>query len=150
MRKRTIHIKWTFPVLLDNFDKAKYKDYNGIYAISRIWGEKTGEPQDEKLLYIGKTIRSFEQRIREHTQYKLCGIRGNIYVRFGIIQTQFTTELLDDIESALIYELQSPLNVDKTVEYHYKSDYFVRIINDGYRGVGLIEKEIDARTHYNE
>ena len=98
MRKRTIHIKWTFPVLLDNFDKAKYKDYNGIYAISRIWGEKTGEPQDEKLLYIGKTIRSFEQRIREHTQYKLYGIRGNIYVRFGIIQTQFTTELLDDIE----------------------------------------------------
>ena len=33
MRNRTIHIKWTFPVLLDNFDKAKYKDYNGIYAI---------------------------------------------------------------------------------------------------------------------
>ena len=150
MRKRTIRIKWSYPVLLDNIDNAKFKEYNGIYAISRVWGEKTSEPQTEKLLYIGKTERCFEQRICEHTQGKLADKRGNMYVRFGIIQNEFTPEVLDDIESALICGLQPKWNRSKIKGYTYKSDYFVYIINEGYRGVDVIAKEIDAKLHFFE
>lgn len=137
-------------MLLENIDNAKFKEYNGVYAISRVWGEKTSEPHKEKLLYIGKTERSFEQRIFEHTQYKLADKRGNMYVRFGIIQNEFTPEVLDDVESALIYSLKPELNLSKIREYTYKSDYFVYIINEGYRGVGIIHKEIDAKQHLFE
>ena len=148
MRKHTIRIKWSYPVLLENIDNAKFKEYNGVYAISRVWGEKTSEPRKEKLLYIGKTERSFEQRIFEHTQYKLADKRGNMYVRFGIIQNEFTPEVLDDIESALICSFQPEWNRSKIKEYTYKSDYFVYIINEGYRGVDVIAKEIDAKLQF--
>lgn len=137
-------------MLLENIDNARLKEYNGVYAISRVWGEKTSTPQQEKLLYIGKTERNFEQRIFEHTQHKLADKRGNMYVRFGIIQNEFTPEVLDDIESALIYGLKPKWNLSKIKEYTYKSDYFVYIINEGYRGVGVIDKEIDAKLHLFE
>ncbi|MBQ5845397.1 MAG: hypothetical protein IIW64_01980, partial [Selenomonadaceae bacterium] len=67
-----------------------------------------------------------------------------------IIQNKFTPEVLDDIESALICSLQPELNRSKIKEYTYKSDYFVYIINEGYRGVDVIAKEIDAKLQFYE
>lgn len=150
MRKKTIRISWQYPILLDDVSESSFKDCKGIYAISRKWGEKTSDAREENLLYIGKTERNFEQRMLEHQQFKLADTRGNIYVRFGIIKKDISSEILDDIESALIYELQPKMNDSKMQSYRYKSNYYVYIINYGFRGVGLIDKVIDAKTHLNE
>ncbi|MFB5198043.1 GIY-YIG nuclease family protein [Neobacillus sp. KR4-4] len=52
---------------------------NGIYAIYRIYGSK------ETFIYIGKTTRSFLQRINEHYNDWLFAVRGQIRIRIEIL-----------------------------------------------------------------
>lgn len=95
---QTITIKWNGAFNLERFHLCALASGKGIYAISRIWGE------NETLIYIGRTKREFQKRLREHdTWLKLY--RGQIKVRLGHIELNnmhFSEKLLADVESLLI------------------------------------------------
>lgn len=88
------------------------------------------------LLYIGKTSYSFKSRISAHEKQWLYELRGQVYIRFGKIQspTQINDALLEDVESALIYGVQPPYNEKKRNCYTNRTDYYVYIHNKGFRG----------------
>lgn len=146
MRKKTIRITWEKPVRLEDKEKWSQNDNIGVYAISRIWGEKSGRKREEKILYFGKTIDGFNNRMRNHTSTWTPDLRGSLYVRFGRIEgvKDLDNDLLEDIESALIYETTPPNNVSKTRCYTFRTDYLVYVKNEGFTG-GVIPNIVDAR-----
>lgn len=75
----TVYIKWHGPYLLNNIIHNQIALNNsGIYAIYRQYiGYET-------LLYVGKTKRSFLQRLSEHEKQWLSTVRGELKVRFGV------------------------------------------------------------------
>ncbi|TKI95787.1 sodium:proton symporter, partial [Bacillus wiedmannii] len=54
-----VHIKWYGLYSLNDFYNREEAFKKGIFAISRVYDKK------ETLIYIGKTKRSFIQKIRE-------------------------------------------------------------------------------------
>lgn len=141
MRKRTVVIQWRYPTLLENIREHNVIQNIGIYCIYRKFGNKMS------LLYIGKTSYSFQSRISAHEKQWLYELRGQVYIRFGTIQspTLINDDLLEDVESALIYGVQPPYNEKKRNNYTYKTDYYVYINNKGFRGD--LPQIIDAREH---
>lgn len=100
----------------------------GIYYISRKFGNK------ETLLYIGKTSNCFSNRLRAH-EYWINEHRGKILVRLGTIVSPqiYDDSVITDVESALIYGVDTLENTDKTKSYNCWNEY--KIINTGYRGI---------------
>jgi hypothetical protein len=141
MRKKDIIIKWTYPTKFNNaFEKEICSQY-GLYYISRIFAGK------ETLIYIGKTIDSYSNRMKSHTDNWLSTVKGEKLIRFGIIEKPkiYDNNLVEDIESAIIYEVNPKYNWMKTVSYTYRSGYFVNISNIGY--YGELPKSIDSKNH---
>lgn len=139
MRRHTIKIHWSYPVLLDNvFTKDKVYE-TGLYYISRKW------QNSEKLIYIGKTIDSFYNRLSAHRNTWLSELKGPFYVRIGTIVSPryYDNNLLEDIESAIIMNTNPPNNRDKRWSYTYRSGYLVQIYNEGY--YGELPQFIDAQ-----
>ena len=66
-----ITITWHGPYKLQNIEWYDIVNEIGIYAIYRVFGN------NETLLYIGKTERSFLNRINEHTKEWLCLYRDS-------------------------------------------------------------------------
>lgn len=131
MRKKSVTIEWSYPIVCSRaYEKDKYTE-NGIYYISRVFGGH------ETLIYIGKTVDCFMNRIKSHEEVWLNTVRGKKYIRFGCILAPKTydNDLIEDIESAIIYEMKPQNNYMKTCSYTYRSGYFVNINNTGYRGV---------------
>lgn len=60
MRKHTVKIKWNYPILLENIYCKEDVNEHGIYCITRKYGD------NEKIIYIGKTIDSFEHRLKSY------------------------------------------------------------------------------------
>ena len=147
---RHIIIKWSYPRKWDCFEDNPLIDSWGIYYITRAiyYDDRT----DETPIYVGKTIRSFRQRFREHEKdekdflYK----KGEFYVRLGIIEypNSFATyekeelgvnRLLLTLESGIITELQ---NIGYKVQRNltnvsqistYTRHYHLEVENIGYR-----------------
>lgn len=141
MRKKSVTIEWSFPIVYSHaYEKEKCSEH-GIYYISRVFGGH------ETLIYIGKTVDCFFNRLKSHDDTWLKTVRGQKYIRFGSILTPKTYDnnLLEDIESAIIYEMQPHNNYMKTCGYTYRSFYFVNISNVGYRGV--LPQMIDGKKH---
>lgn len=138
MRIKTVKIYWTYPVLYENIFSSIKVSEKGIYYLSRNFGDK------ETLLYIGKTSNSFYNRLNSHKHW-LNLYRGKLFVRLGIIISPKTydDELITDVESALIYEMQPFENTDKTNGYYYLNE--CKIVNTGYRG--LLPPVISMREH---
>jgi hypothetical protein len=140
MATKKIVIKWTYPKI---FDAAIFSDICcegiGVYSISRQFGN------NNTLLYIGKTYRKFRHRLMEHEKNWLNYYRGDKYVRFGIIISprNLTSELVNDIESAIIYEQKPIANASKIKGYCYND--ICCIENTGYRGT--LPKKIDMNNH---
>lgn len=149
MRKKTITINWSNKIPITDYEKFHDADKNGVYMITRVWGAYSGNEHPEKVLYIGKTFRTFSQRIAEHQAYWIPELRGKIFVRFGTISPNtYDNKLLEDIESVLIYHEQPEENTSKRNGYTFQSDYLPYIIN---KGIKLpIDKEIDGREQLDK
>ena len=135
-----IKVKWSYPREFENAKETElsYEGY-GVYCISRKFGNK------ETIIYIGKTARQFRDRLKDHQSKWLDDYRGEKIVRFGTITQPktVTKEIINDLESAIIFEIHPTHNTDKKNGYHYTEEY--KIINEGYRG--LLPKEIDINNH---
>ncbi|CDX00844.1 GIY-YIG catalytic domain [Desulfitobacterium hafniense] len=122
---QSITIKWCGPYNLERVHLSNQASENGIYIISRLWGTS------ETLLYIGRTKRQFQQRIKEHN-YWLTQYRGQIKVRFGRIEGNTISEdLLADAESLLIILTETVENTSNLYSYSGRS---LTINNIGRRG----------------
>ncbi|MCG1013216.1 GIY-YIG nuclease family protein [Tepidanaerobacter sp. GT38] len=110
----------------------------GIYAIYRVFGN------NETLLYIGKTERSFLNRINEHTKEWLHLYRGQLYVRFGVLSFEpgkkFSSKKLNDVESLLITYCKPPENTSNYKYYSGREN--IKIVNNGR--FGMISKIIST------
>lgn len=132
----TVQIRWFGPYSFESIHRRDIAYQKGIYAIYRIYGGK------ESLLYIGKTKRTFMQRILEHDRDWLCNVRGTIQVRFGVLEFpnggKFSTQKLSDTESLLIH-WHSPLYNTSCMEW-YRGRYNLEVINVGRKG--LLDKRL--------
>jgi len=132
---QTITIEWSGAFNLERLNLCGLASDKGIYAISRFWGNR------ETLLYIGRTKREFQKRLREHdTWLKLY--RGQIKVRLGRIVSPnmtFSEKLLADAECLLIILNET---VENTSSINTYSGRALTINNIGRRG--KLEKRISS------
>lgn len=139
-KQKAIIIKWSFPREYENAleTELSYEGY-GIYCISRKFAG------NETILYIGKTDRQFRDRLKNHKKDWISKYRGEKLVRFGIITKPITvtSEIINDAESAIIYDINPKHNKSKIKSYKFFEDYILH--NQGYRG--QLPKVIDIRNH---
>jgi hypothetical protein len=125
-----ITINWHGPYTLDNYDRHEIASQKGIYAIYRRWGDS------EKLIYLGKTERSFRDRINEHYGDWLWDKRGELKVRLGVMACEqgrkYSSQKLTDIEALLIHWHQPEFNTSN-IQY-YRGRERLEVINKGRRG----------------
>ena len=140
-RVRKMELEWSYPLKVDSaLTKERCIKSWGIYYISRKFGG------NETLLYIGLTFhQNFLSRIVQHNKNWMNEYRGEKYIRFGEfpVGKSITKDMIEDIESCIIYELQPIQNVHKKTSYTFTNKY--KIISRGYRG--LIPKEISSKNH---
>jgi len=140
-RQRKTEITWSYPRTLESALNSEICLSGwGIYYISRKFGDK------ETLLYVGLTFdQTFIKRIAQHRKNWLHLYRGAIYIRFGEFTKpqSISKDLVEDVESCLIYELDPKHNICKKSYYSYSNEYI--ITNNGFRGV--IPKQISTREH---
>lgn len=138
----TVHIRWFGAYGLDNIYSQEIALYSGIYAIYRVYGEK------ETLLYIGKTRRTFLQRISEHQKDWLWNIKGKIQIRLGLLEFpnggRYSTKKLADVESLLIQWHLPRENTTSTGYYRGRVD--LEVYNLGKRG--LIDRKISGSANF--
>jgi hypothetical protein len=134
----TVHIKWHGAYSLESFYSKEIAQSMGVYAIYRVYGEK------ETLMYIGKTSRSFYQRISEHSKDWLWNVKGQIRIRLGVLEFpnggRFSNQKLADVESLLILCHSPKENTTSTV--YYRGRFDLEVINLGRRG--LLDKKVLA------
>lgn len=134
----TVHIRWYGAYSLENFYNKDIALNSGIYAIYKVYGEK------ETLLYIGKTSRTFWQRINEHQKDWLWNVRGKIIIRLGLLEFpnggRHSVKKLADVESLLI--LWHLPKENTTSMSYYWGRVNLEVINLGRRG--LLAKRVSA------
>ena len=71
--------------------------------------------------------------------------RGEKYIRFGEfpLGKSITKEMIEDVESCIIFEMQPTHNIYKKSSYTYNNKY--QVSNRGYRG--LMPREINTNNH---
>lgn len=134
----TVHIRWYGAYNLDNFYNRDIALNSGIYAIYRVYGEK------KTLLYIGKTSRTFWQRISEHHKDWLWNVKEKIQIRLGLLEFpdggRYSAKKLADVESLLILWHLPKENTTSMSYYWGRVD--LEVINLGRRG--LLAKRVSA------
>ncbi len=134
----TAHINWYGPHSLQHFFTKEISTNYGVYAIYRIYGNK------QTLLYIGKTTRSFWQRISEHDKKWFCNIKGRIIIRVGVLVNseggRFSAKRLSDVESLLVLWHHPCENTSCT--RYYSGRMALEVVSHGRRG--LIDREVST------
>lgn len=144
MRDKIIRINWNKALLLDDAIASDLSNTQGLYYISRIFGNK------ETSLYLGIATKNntIRHRLRGHKDSWLKQYRGKIYVRLGhvIYPTNPDASIIDHAESAIIYEQKDVFfeNTSKTKSYSYTDLY--RIENEG----DIFELKPVIRMHEQE
>lgn len=125
-----ININWHGPYKINKIKDYDIAQDNGIYAIYRKWNNT------EKLIYIGKTERSFIERINEHYKNWLEKIKGQIKIRFGLLSFEdgrkYSSIKLSDVEALLIITNIPHLNIKSIYNYYGREKLIIR--NVGRRG----------------
>jgi hypothetical protein len=133
-----IKINWHGPYDINNIGNYDVSNSIGIYAVYRVWGGK------ESLLYIGKTERSFLNRITEHHKEWVGNVRGQIRLRFGTLEFEqgkhYSSKKLSDVEALLII-LNTP-SENTMCRYNYFGREGLTVINAGRRG--LIKQRVST------
>lgn len=142
-KQKTIIVKWSYPREFENAKETElsYEGF-GIYYISRKFVGK------ETILYIGKTDKQFRNRLKSHSSIWLNDYKVEKIVCFGTIKKPVTikSEIINDIESAIIYDIKPKHNKSKINSYQFFEEYIV--LSEGYRG--KLPKMIDIRDHISE
>ncbi|SME46218.1 hypothetical protein BACERE00185_05051 [Bacillus mobilis] len=135
-----VHIRWSKLYNLSEINHYEEAFSKGIYAIYRVYRGK------EKLLYIGKTKRSFSKRLHEHYKDWIHGARG-IHVRLGILEFpnggKYSEQKLSDVE-ALLISWHTPLENTQCTNYYIGREN-LEVISFGQRG--LIDKKITTQNY---
>ena len=136
--RRKIKIEWAYPLSIESFNKKDVRHQNGLYCIYQY------KNNNKKLIYIGKTEDTFENRMKSHN-YWIQKYDGIIKVSLGFITypKSIDADIVDIAESALIYEMQPIENTQKTKSYSYIKDY--EIHNLRYRGT--LKSNISTYEH---
>ncbi|MDE6418022.1 MAG: hypothetical protein K2K49_02300 [Duncaniella sp.] len=138
-----IIIEWSRPSRLDNIDANWKCVKNGLYYISRKFGNV------ESPIYIGETKRDFITRINEHYRdvSEFLNKRGEKYIRLGtIIKPKSLSSyndlefkhLLQTIESELVKDLylrgkaNALCNIRQVLSYTQWFQLYIE--NEGCRG----------------
>lgn len=125
-----IIINWHGPYNIETMLMHNVTSNAGIYSISRVWGN------NETLLYLGQTVRNFATRLNEHQRNWLNDVRGQIKVRFGMLEFEggkiFSSHKLNDVEALLINWHKPQYNI-MCMNYYYGRDNLT-VINKGRRG----------------
>lgn len=150
MRDKIIRIHWHSPILFEEALKSDLANDQGLYYITRVFGEK------ETSLYLGiaRYHNTIKHRLESHRDKWLYTYRGQIYVRVGHIvyprnmDIDEKAEIINHAESAILYDPAHknifPENVDKRSSYSYSDLY--RIENEG----DIYELEPKIRMHEHE
>lgn len=114
-----VTIRWEGPFALETIHNHEVREKKGLYTISRVWADR------ETILYIGQTKRTFEQRMQEHNKAWLVDLRGQIKLRFGLIELdqfqKWSDKRLDAVEALLITTHLPQYNAQYT-RYYTKRD----------------------------
>lgn len=131
-RKATV--KWSRAIDLDQVVTGKFaaaEDY-GIYMMV----EDIGDGRGKQLIYVGivksSDRRTFFKRMQEHRKDWLHSIaKGQIWIKFGIIETydKLDDQLIEDVESAIVFGAQPRENTAKKSSYRLWND--VEVTNEG-------------------
>ncbi|ARJ25597.1 sodium:proton symporter (plasmid) [Bacillus mycoides] len=133
----TVHIKWYGMYSITDFYNREEASKKGIFAISRVYAKNV------TLLYIGKTKRSFIQKIRELNKEWLCD-ESELKITLGIIEfpsgESYSEKKVKEIKSLLVLR-HTPLENETSLLY-YRGKFNLKIINKGRRG--LIVKKLST------
>ncbi|MEI2317010.1 sodium:proton symporter [Bacillus paramobilis] len=133
----TVHIKWYGLYSLNDFYNREEAFKKGIFAISRVYAK------NETLIYIGKTKRSFIQKIRELNK-DWAFDESELKITLGIIELpsgeSYSEKKVKEIKSLLILR-HTPVENNTSLLYH-RGQLNLKIINKGRRG--LIVKKIST------
>ncbi|PEU23879.1 sodium:proton symporter [Bacillus wiedmannii] len=133
----TVHIKWYGLYSINDFYNREEASKKGIFTISRV------DAKNITLLYIGKTKRSFIQKIRELNKEWLCD-DSELKITLGIIEfpsgESYSEKKVKEIKSLLILR-HTPLENETSLLYH-RGKVKLKIINKGRRG--LIVKKLST------
>ncbi len=141
MRDKIIRIEWQEPISVDEAIESDVSLEAGLYYITRVFNGH------ESSRYIGKASNAIRERLIEHRKDWLHLVRGQIFVRMGLITypRDVDAEIIDHAESALIYEHKDILadNTDKRKSYSYSELY--QIQNTG--NIGELKPKIRMHEH---
>lgn len=139
---REVDIRWSKEIEFHEINKNMklVHDY-GLYMILET-GFKTERPKQygnslKELIYIGiikSSDRNFLIRMQEHRRKWLHNIsEGQIFVKFGILYSNenVSEQLIEDAESALVFEHRPSENTSKMSSYTIAKDLIVKNINHG-------------------
>jgi len=150
MRDKIIRIYWHDPIPFEAALKSDLAKGQGLYYITRIFGEK------ETSLYLGiaRYHNTIKHRLEAHRDNWLSEKRGEIFVRVGEIiyprnvNGDEMAEIINHAESAILYDPSHkrlfPENVGKRSSYTYTDLY--RIENEG----NIFELSPSVRMHNQE
>lgn len=128
-----VEIRWSYPKPWDTAKDSNQGAMNGVYQTCRTWAGS------ESLLYVGlvkSERRAFYQRMNEHRKEWINEKRGAITYRFGIVKPlrglEYSEDLIEEVEGALILELQPPYNRMKKRSFSLREELV--IASRGNRG----------------
>ncbi|HDR7720048.1 sodium:proton symporter (plasmid) [Bacillus albus] len=134
----TVHIKWYGLYSINDLYNREEASKKGIFTISRV------DAKNITLLYIGKTKRSFIQKIREINKEWLFD-DSELKITLGIIEfpsgESYSEKKVKEIKSLLILR-HTPLENKTSLLYH-RGKVNLKIINKGRRG--LIVKKLSTK-----
>lgn len=147
-KPRKVTVTWSKPKPVRDAINDPNFLISGVYCI-------TSKREDtERLLYIGKSSGGggIKGRLGNHYQKWIDDRGGTKYVRMGVVKTISKcdmSEIIDMVESLLIFDSHPSKNIQKMKQYSYNNDCILE--NCGYYGGGkLFKKKIDSRNHSDE
>lgn len=143
-----VTVQWDKPKTIEESIDDCLSIKSGVYCISRVFGN------NETLLYIGKSSggSGCRGRLKRHYEEWTGLYRGNILVRLGTITKETLhnippDEIIEDVESALIFETSPPENKSKVLGY---SRYNYLIIKNRGSYNKMFKSSINTLNHDNE
>ena len=134
---KTIELRWMEPETYLNLINNAYTWLPGVYTITKTYAGNT------KTTYIGITI-NFKTRFGQHTAAgeKIKNLGPSTKISMAPV-LPFTKDgkvyrdILEDIESILIYAVEPHDNVDKKYSCNLRSNLNIILKNTGYRIPGI-------------
>jgi hypothetical protein len=142
---REVDIRWSDKIdFVDRHRKTKNINHYGLYMFI-----ERGYDRVDRLIYIGivkSDARDFHLRMNEHARDWLHSIsKGDVFVKFGILHSHepITEQLIEDAESALVFDAEPPENSQKMKSYTIEDELIVRNFNHE----GFVKRTINTRKH---